>query len=322
MGTRLSPERVAAARGLIERSFLDTPQRSYPELSKRLGCDLVIKDETAGPLGCFKGRGADLHVRQLRDARGLVCASAGNFGLALADAGQRASIPVTVFASTQASAFKLTRIRQYGGNVIQEGEDFDAAKDAARAYAAVRGLAFVEDGAEVAITEGAGTIALELDADGPFDAVVIPVGNGALAAGMGTWIRHGSASTRIVGVCSEGAPVMRECWLHGFDAARTDVGIATIADGIAVRVPVPEAVDDLSHVLHDFVLASDAQLRSAMGLVRELTGLVAEPSAVAGIAAIAAAHERFAGLRVATVLTGKNFDGLRTQGPEPGRRCR
>jgi threonine dehydratase len=308
METRLSSARIAAAREVIERAFLDTPQKSYPELSAHLGCDLVVKDETAGPLGCFKGRGADLHVRQLRGGRGLVCASAGNFGLALADAGRRAGVPVTVFASGNASAFKLARIRERGGSVMQQGADFDAAKDAARAYAAARRLEFVEDGAEIAISEGAGTIAVELDADGPFDAVVIPVGNGALAAGMGTWIRYRSPSTRIVGVCSDGAPVMRECWLHRLAAARADARADTIADGIAVRVPVPEAVDDLRVVLHEFVTVSDAQLRMAMASVRKLLGTAVEPSAVAGIAAIATDRKRFAGLRVATVLTGRNVE--------------
>ena len=215
MGTRLSPARIAAAREVVERALLDTPQTTLPELSKHLGCDLVIKDETAGPLGCFKGRGADLYVARLLSESGaertgleLVCASAGNFGLGLADAGRRARVRVTVFASRNGSGFKLGRIRERGGRVVQEGEDFDAAKDAARAYATAQGARFVEDGAEVAIAEGAGTIATELEADGPFDMVVIPVGNGALAAGMGTWIRHRSPATRIVGVCSDGAPVI------------------------------------------------------------------------------------------------------------------
>ncbi len=313
MAARLSPARIAEAHGSIEPAFRDTPQLVVPALSKLLGCDLVVKDETAGPLGCFKGRGADVYLARLLvsgaagDDLELVCASAGNFGLALADAGRRSNVPVTVFASRNASDFKLARIRERGGGVIQHGEDFDAAKDAARAYATERRGRFVEDGAEVAITEGAGTIAVELDTEGPFDVVVIPVGNGALAAGMGTWIRHGSPDTRVVGVCSEGAPVMRECWLHGLTAARPDARADTIADGIAVRVPVPEAVEDLRGVLDDFVMVSDAELRVASGTVRSLIRIAVEPSAVAGIAAIAADRGRFAGLRVATVLTGRNI---------------
>src|SRR5687768_9892605 len=92
--SRLSAARIAAAQALIEPAFLDTPQRRDQGLSQWLGCQLVIKDETAGPLGCFKGRGADLFVQEWVAARPagagpLVCASAGNFGLAMADAGRR-----------------------------------------------------------------------------------------------------------------------------------------------------------------------------------------------------------------------------------------
>jgi threonine dehydratase len=316
MEARLSAARIAAAQELIERALLATPQERFPRLSQHLGCDLVVKDETAGPLGCFKGRGAALYVARLladgtkRTGLELVCASAGNFGLALADAGLRANVPVTVFASRNASRFKLGRIRERGGRVVQHGEDFDAAKHAAREYAGAPGRRFVEDGAEVPISEGAGTIAVELDADGPFQAIVIPVGNGALAAGMGAWIKHRSPRTRVVGVCSDGAPVMRDCWLRGLAAARADARADTIADGIAVRVPVPEAVEDLRAVLDEFVMVSDADISAAMAMLRELTGLVAEPAAVVGIAAIAADRPRFAGLRVATVLTGRNVEGL------------
>jgi threonine dehydratase len=310
---RLSAARIEAARGLIEPAFLETPQRRDDGLSSRLGCELVIKDETAGPLGCFKGRGADLFVSRdlpahARETGGpVVCASAGNFGLALADAGRRRGVPVVVFVATSANAFKVARIRDCGAEVIEVGRDFDAAKAAAREHALSRGCALVEDGAEIAIAEGAGTIAAELCGDGPLDAVVVPVGNGALIAGVGTWVRARSPATRVVGVCSAGAAVMRDCWLRGSADAAGDARADTIADGIAVRVPVPAAVDDLALVVDEFVAVDDEQLLAAMVDLHALTGLAAEPSAVAGLAAIAADRERFAGLRVATILTGGNL---------------
>lgn len=299
---RLSAERIAAAVDVIAPALQHTP---VVQLSM-LGCDLVLKDETAGPLGCFKGRGADLFVSQLEDrmqGSSIVCASAGNFGLALADAGLRRGVRVTVFVSTHANAHKVARIRELGGEVIVAGHDFDAAKDAARASATSTGSVFVEDGDAIAISEGAGTIAAELDA--PLDAIVVPVGNGALIAGIGTWMRAHHPSTRVIGVCAAGAPVMRTCWEHR--RIVTGARAETIADGIAVRVPVPAAIDDVAHVIDDFVAVDDNALVDAMRALYARTGIAAEPSAVAGLAAIAATPARFAGMRVATIVTGKNL---------------
>jgi threonine dehydratase len=283
---RLSAERIAAARRVIDLSLQGTPV-----VRDR---DVLLKDETAGPLGCFKGRGADLFVAELGERTPLVCASAGNFGLAVADAGRRRGVPVTVFVSRNANPRKVARIRAAGGEVVVAGEDFDAAKDAARMHP---GACFVEDGDIAAISEGAGTIAAELE---PVDVILVPVGNGALIAGIGTWMRAHHPRTRVIGVCASGAPVMRTCW-HERRVVEAPARVDTIADGIAVRVPVPAAVDDLSHVVDDMLLVDDDQLRAAMEGLRARTGIVAEPSAVAGLAL---AH-RFTG-RIATILTGGN----------------
>jgi threonine dehydratase len=292
---RLSAERVAAARRVIDPSLLATPV-------VRDG-DVLLKDETVGRLGCFKGRGADLFVAQRHERTPLVCASAGNFGLALADAGRRRGVPVTVFVSRHANPRKVARIRSAGGEVIVAGDDFDAAKEAARAH---RGGQFVEDGDIAAISEGAGTIAAELGEQlatvgfTDLDFILVPVGNGALIAGIGTWMRAHHPQTRVIGVCATGAPVMRDCWRER-RVVDPPARVGTIADGIAVRVPVPAAVEDLGHVVDDMLLVDDDQLRAAMQALRARTGIIAEPSAVAGLAL---AHQ-FTG-RVATILTGGN----------------
>lgn len=309
---RISTTRIEAATRVVAPTLRDTPLRALDRLGARLGVRLLAKDETVGPLGCFKGRGADAFVAE-RVARGrsepLVCASAGNFGLAMADAGRRRGVPVTVFVATTANEYKVARIAASGGRVVREGTDFDAAKAAARRYAATRGLAFVEDGEALAITEGAGTIGVELDAAGAYDDLVVPVGNGALLAGIGTWVRAKRPSVRIVAVCSAAAPVMRACWHEGLAAAERHAGTVpdTIADGIAVREPVVAAVADLAPLVDEFVAVDDHALRAAMRALRQDEGIAAEPSAVAGIAAIAMQPERFRGRRVATVLTGANL---------------
>lgn len=307
---RLSLARIEEAARLIDPVFLHSPARRSAALSTRLGCELTLKDETANPVGCFKGRGAEYFVARLiaqGEAAPLVCASAGNFGLAMAHACAARELPLTVYVAENASLAKVEGICRHGARIVSGGRDFDAAKHAARDYARASGLRFVEDGVEPAIAEGAGVIARELLAQGGYDALLVPLGNGALLAGVARWTKARFPGVEIIGVCSAGAPVMYERLRHphitGPNPERTD----TIADGIAVRVPVPEALDDLRPLVDDVVLVEDAQLLDAMRMLHEAEGLMCEPSAVAGLAALVAHPERYAQRRVATVLTGRNL---------------
>jgi threonine dehydratase len=307
---RLSLARIEEAAALVDPAFLNSPARLSPVLSELLGCELTLKDETANPIGCFKGRGAEYFVARLiahGERAPLVCASAGNFGLAMAYACAARDLQLTVFVAENASPAKVEGIRRHGARIVAEGRDFDAAKIAARAHAQASGLHFVEDGVAPAIAEGAGLIARELLAQGEYDALLVPLGNGALLAGVARWSKACSPRTEIIGVCSAGAPVMyerlRNPHMTAPDPERTD----TIADGIAVRVPVPEALEDLRPLVDDVLLVDDAQLLRAMRVLQQAEDLMCEPSAVAGLAALAAQPERYARRRVATVLTGRNL---------------
>jgi threonine dehydratase/peptide deformylase len=308
---RLDLARISEAAQRIDPVFLRTPQYVCEPIGDSLGCHLTLKVETVNPIRSFKGRGADHFVGLLDERAPLTCASAGNFGQAMAYACRTRGIPLTVVASRAASPLKIARMRALGAEVILVDGDFEDAKRAARA----RGGRFVEDGREPRISEGAGTIAVELLAAGePFDVVVVPLGDGALLGGMARWIKAASPATRVIGACSRGAPAMYHAWraatgaagAAGAAAATAAARADTIADGIAVRVPVPAAVDDLRDVVDDVVRVDDATLIDAMRLVHAHTGLVAEPSAVAGLAAILEDRGGFAGRRVATVLTGGN----------------
>jgi threonine dehydratase len=296
---RLDPKRIAAAVRRIDPVFLGTPQGVDAALSAWLGCELVLKDETANPIRCFKGRGASAFVAQRESRAPLVCASAGNFGLGLAHACAKRGMPLTVFVSRRANPAKVAGIRGFGARIEVAGEDFDAAKSAARAFDAE----FVEDGRELAITEGAGSIGVELMAEFAPDAVVLSLGNGALLAGVAAWVKHHSPATAVIGVVAAGAPAMRQALRDEATSAFAD----TFADGIAVRVPVPEAVIDLKPLVDDVLVVSDDALRATMRELQARSGRLAEPSAVAGLAAVAADPARFAGRRVATVLTGANL---------------
>lgn len=308
-GKRLSPERIEEAARRIDPVFLDSPQFEAEALDDELGLRLVCKVETANPIRSFKGRGTDYLLHRLEGERErLVCASAGNFGQGLAYAARRRGVPLTVFAARRANPAKVESMRRLGAEVRLEGGDLDEAKAAARALAGSEGWRFVEDGREAEIAEGAGTIALELCRwPEPFDALLVPLGNGALLSGVGTWMEAHAPSTAVIGVCAEGAPAMALSLREG--AMRTTERVDTIADGIAVRVPVEEALSDLSGVVDDVLLVDDESMVRAMRLLFWKMGLVVEPAGAAGVAALLAHRERFAGALVATPLCGGNLTG-------------
>jgi threonine dehydratase len=309
-GNRLSLGRIEEASRCIDPVFVGSPQYEAEALGDELGFRLVCKVETANPIRSFKGRGTDYLLHRLGDKVGrLVCASAGNFGQGLAYAARKRNVPLTVFAAHSANPAKVESMRQLGAEVRLEGEDFDEAKAAARALARIGGGRFVEDGREVEISEGAGTIALELCRwPEPFDAILVPLGNGALLSGVGTWMKALAPSTAVIGICAEGAPAMALSLRDG--VMRTTEKVDTIADGIGVRVPVEEALSDLSGVVDEVLLVDDETMVRAMRLLFWKIGLVVEPAGAAGIAALLAHRERFSGALVATPLCGGNLTKL------------
>ena len=306
---RLSLDRIKEASRVIAPVFAGSPQYELEPLNDEIGLRLVCKVETVNPIRSFKGRGTDYFLYRVRGERSgrLVCASAGNFGQGLAYAARKRGIPLTVFAAKTANPVKVERMRRFGAEVRLEGEDFDEAKAAARVLAESEGWRFVEDGREVEIAEGAGSIALELCRwPEPLDAVLAPLGNGALLSGVGTWMKAHAPSTEVIGVCAEGAPAMALSLREG--VRKTTEKVNTIADGIAVRVPVEEALSDLVGVVDDVLLVDDETIVRAMRLLFWRMGLVVEPAgAAAGVAALLAYRERFAGALVATPLCGSNL---------------
>ncbi|BCS35960.1 threonine dehydratase [Luteitalea sp. TBR-22] len=306
MTHRLSLERIAAASSVIDPVFLDSPQFRAESLEAVFGCRLVVKVETLNPIRSFKGRGASLYGSTLRAGDTVITASAGNFGQAVAYACRSRGASAIIFASVNANPLKVDRMRAFGADVRLHGEDFDEAKVEAKRYAAAHGLPMLEDGLEPATAEGAGTIAIELLRwPDPFDDLLVPLGNGALLTGVGRWTKAHALATQVIGVAAAGAPAMVESWRSG--RIVTYERIDTIADGIGVRVPVPEAVADMQGTVDDAILVTDTSILAAMRLAHEHLGLVIEPSGAAGLAAIVENPARFRGRCVATILCGGNL---------------
>ncbi len=303
---RLKLERIRESAAHIDPVFLNSRQFTSPALNRRLGAGLMLKDETRNPVKSFKGRGAEFFASQHTDGRRVICASAGNFGQGMAYACVRRGIPVTVYAGVNASPIKLERMRGLGAEVILHGADFDAAKLEARRVAATSAARFVEDSRDLETVEGAGTIGLELmNHPADLDALLIPLGNGAMFNGIACACKALRPHIRMIAVQARGAPAMIESWRAGTIISHDR--IATIADGIGVREPVPEAVADMTDLADDGILVSEQGIRDGMRLLHEHAGLVAEPSSAVGVAAILESGDRFTGQRVGTIICGGNI---------------
>ncbi|MDP2118376.1 MAG: pyridoxal-phosphate dependent enzyme [Hoeflea sp.] len=310
---RLKLESIRRAMEVIDPVFLHSPQYDCEALSQALGCPLTIKLETANPIRSFKGRGATFLIRERLargeiDGRRLVGASAGNWGQALAYACRSHGLPLILYAATSANPLKVERMRGFGAEVRLAGDDFDAAKQEAEAYAMESGGMMLADGLDPEASEGAGTIALELMAGPtPPDCIVVPLGNGAMLTGIARWAKAVHPAIEIIGVQAAGADAMEKSWRSGKLVFPETV--STIADGIGVRVPIAEAVEDMNGLVDDVHLVEEAALVEAMKLFHAKAGLVAEPSGAAGLAAILSRPEHFRGRRVATILCGGNLTG-------------
>ncbi len=307
--TRLDTARIRAARRVIDPMFLDTPLYRCEALEPGLGCAVSIKLETANPVRSFKARGTELVASLLaeRGPRAVVCASAGNLGQALAWSGRGRGLDVTVVASRHATVAKLDRIRALGATLELVDGDHETARDRAVAIARYEGIRLVEDSLDIETCEGAATIGLELvDAVPEFDAVLIALGGGALATGVGHVVKALAPGVEVICVQPLGAPAMTHSW-RGRRVVTTE-STDTIADGVAGRCPIPAVLDDLLLVADDAVLVQESSIVAGMRMLLDHAGLVVEPSAALGLAAVLEDRDRFAGRHVVTIVCGSNVD--------------
>ncbi|MBE1575117.1 threonine/serine dehydratase [Amycolatopsis roodepoortensis] len=296
----LKLDNIAEAAKVIDPVFLNSPQYGDEQLNARLGRNVLVKIETLNPLRSFKGRGADYFAAGLEPGTTMVCGTSGNFGQAVAYAARKRGLRAEVFVPADVSPVKLRRIKTLGARVRRvEGE----VKVAAAAFAAeAPDRVFVVDGRDPAISEGAGTIGLELAAAGAIDTVVLPVGDGALIAGVALWLKAHTPDVRVVGVGTTSARAMATSWRAGEPVTVDRVN--SFAGGISIRTPEPESIRRLRSLVDDFVLVEDDDLRAAMRLGAETLGVLPEPAGAAGLAALTV-HD-LPGDRVATVVTGAN----------------
>lgn len=306
----LSRDDIEQAAALVHATLAPTPQYCWPLLARRLGTAVWVKHENHTPTGAFKVRGGLVFVSRRKaarpDAAGVVSATRGNHGQSLAFAGARAGLPVTIVVPHGNSIEKNAAMRAFGARLVEHGCDFDAAKDHARALAEHEGLLFAPSFARDLVA-GVASYALELLTAVPdIDVLYVPIG---LGSGICACIHVRDAlglNTEIVGVVSDRAPAYATSFAAGtvMPSPRAD----TFADGVAVRVPDPEALAIIRAGAARVVTVGDDAIAEAIRALFEDTHNIAEGAGAAAFAAAFAERDRLRGRRVGVVLTGGNID--------------
>ena len=303
------PGLEAAAR-LVYKQMPPTPQYSWPLINEAVGAEVWVKHENHTPTGAFKIRGGitfmDWLLRTAPGARGICTATRGNHGQSQARAATAAGLEAHIFVPHGNSTEKNAAMRAFGARLTVFGEDFDAARTEAMRVAEAEGLVMVPP-YHRELVRGVASYALELFTARPnLDTVYVPIGCGSGICSVITVRDALGLSTRVVGVVSDRAPTAKLSAEAG-ELVETDSAL-TFADGMAVRVPVQEALDIYSAGAERIVTVGDDEVAEAMRMFYRFTHNVVEGAGAAPLAALLKEREAMAGREVAVIVTGGNID--------------
>jgi threonine dehydratase len=299
---------IRQAAELLRGQVVRTPLVQAERLSQITGCALHLKLESLQATGSFKDRGAFVKLSSLPEEqrrRGVIAMSAGNHAQGVAYFAQRLGIPATIVMPEFAPFLKVERTKSFGARVLLTGDTLDASAVAARELAQKEGLAFVHPYDDERIIAGQGTIGLELLEDLPeLDAVLVPIGGGGIISGIALATKALKPSIRLFGVEVAKFPSMYQA-LRGLSPTS---GGTTLADGIAVKNPGKLTLPVIKELVEEVLIVDEPAIEQAICALAEQQKLVAEGAGAAGVAALLAEPQRFAGLKVAAVLCGGNID--------------
>ncbi|MDX2192197.1 MAG: threonine dehydratase [Gemmatimonadales bacterium] len=301
---------LEAAARVVHAVLPPTPQYRWPLLSARAGCGVWVKHENHTPVGAFKVRGGlvylDALARQGALPPGIVSATRGNHGQSLGFAAARHGVPVTIVVPHGNAREKNAAMQALGCTLVEHGEDFQAATEHAAALAAERGLHRVPS-FDPLLVAGVGTYALELLRAVPsLEVLYVPVGLGSGVCGVLAAKAALGHRVEVVGVVSAHAPTYAESF-----AARAPVSApvtTVLADGMACRTPVPEALEVMLAGVSRIVSVSDDEVAEAMRAIFRDTHNVAEGAGAAGFAALWQERAQLRGREAGFVLCGANVD--------------
>ena len=301
---------IEAARQRIKEQIYLSPFAYSETLSRMTGNRVFCKLENLQMTGSFKERGAlnrllTLTAEEAR--RGVIAASAGNHGMALAFLSRKLNIAATIVMPLSAPLIKVTRVREYGARSVLHGDDYDTALAEAQRLGQEQGLTFVSAFNDPWIVSGQGTIGLELYEQNPdLDAVLVPVGGGGLIAGIALALKTLNPNIRIIGVQSEAVPSMKAALANG--APSRVPPAMTIADGIAVRRVGDTPFALVKEFVDEIVTVSEGEIANAVLLLLEIEKTVAEGAAAVPLAALVNKKISLAGKNVGLVISGGNID--------------
>jgi threonine dehydratase len=301
---------IEAAAALVYRHMPATPQYNWPLLDVAAGAEVWVKHENHTRVGAFKIRGGIVYFDQLKRERpelnGVVAATRGNHGQSVGFAARMVGLPATIVVPFGNSREKNAAMQALGVELIEHGDDFQAAYEFADGLAKERGLAMVP-AYNATIVLGVATYCLEFLKGSPeLDTVYVPVGMGSGACAMVAARDALGLKTKVVGVVSTGAPAYR----LSFEAGRKiEHAVTTVlADGMACRSPLPEALEVMIAGVERVVSVSDEEVATAMKTLFTCTHNVAEGAGGASLAALLQEREAMQGKRVGVVVTGGNVD--------------
>jgi threonine dehydratase len=301
---------LEAAAALVHRVVPPTPQYRSPLLSRRVGAEIWVKHENHTPTGAFKVRGGVVYLDDLKrsrpDVKGVITATTGNHGQSVAYSAAALSLAATIVVPEGNNPGKNRAMRGFGATLIETGHDFQAAYEHAATLAKQEDLHFVRSFHPL-LVQGVASYALELfGAVVDLDTVYVPVGLGSGICGVIAARDALGLTTEVVGVVAENAPTYALSFAAGrpVPTNRAD----TLAEGVAVRVPDPEALAIILKRAARVVTVSDGEIRQAARAMFNDTRNLAEGAAAAPLAAALRERARLAGKRVALIQSGGNIE--------------
>jgi threonine dehydratase len=301
---------IEEARERIKDQIYLSPFPHSETISRMTGNKVFFKLENLQLTGSFKERGALNRLLTLTPEeaqRGVIAASAGNHGMAVAYHSRRLNIAATIVMPVSAPLIKVTRVRQYGATSVLNGHDYDSALAEALRLSEERKLTFISAFNDPWIVAGQGTIGLELYEQNPdLDAVVVPVGGGGLIAGVALALKTLMPKIGIIGVQAEAVPSMKAALANGAPAQIPPA--TTIADGIAVRAVGATPFELVKSYVDEIVTVSEREIANAVLLLLEIEKTVAEGAAAVPLAALINRKIPLANKNVGLIVSGGNID--------------